>query len=198
MAFSCPHCKAEVANVVTQETLTERLKAKDAVIAEQKSAIRELEPLRAAATERDSALAELAKIRTEGERAAAYAGAGVVDDPKVRERLARYHAAEQDGAEAPVPFADWLAADDTRVMFASAFAKAPAAGAAPKTPAPPVTAAKTVTPPAAGDPPPPATAKPTRAQVAADLAAARELPIADRRARVAEIRAQVAATGTAD
>jgi len=138
MGAKCPHCSEEIPGFVPQDEHVRRLKAKDDAIGELKAQARELAPLRERAAEVEQLRAELAEIKGASERDAAYAAHGVVADGKIRERLARMYRAEVDGAEDPPTFADWLGSEDTRALFAGAYA-APAAAAkgAPATPAKP-------------------------------------------------------------
>ena len=143
MGVKCPHCSEELAGYVPQDELVRRLKAKDDALSELKTQARELAGLRERAAEAETLRAELLEIRGATEREAAYTTHGVVPDAKIRDRLARVYRAEAEGVEGAPSFADWLASEDTRALFAGAYAR-PAAAPAKSTPPPPapVTAAK--------------------------------------------------------
>src|SRR5574343_1281940 len=121
MPLNCPHFTKEITGAVSQDTMTERINAKEAVIKELRGEVAALAPLREVVKDRDAARKELAALRAAGERDAAFAGVGVTD-PKVRERLGRLYDAETQGAEAPPAFGDWLASEDTRAVFGHHFA----------------------------------------------------------------------------
>lgn len=143
MGVKCGKCGEEVPGVVSQDTLTERLRAKDVVNAELKAQLAEVPKLREKATAYDTLQAQVEGERVERERAAAFDAAGV-KDAAVQARLARYYAAEVDGVEDPPSLADWLAAPETVAIFGAHLGGAAAAAAPKGAPAPKPPAAKGV------------------------------------------------------
>lgn len=135
MGVKCGKCGEELPNVVSQETLTERLRAKDEANAALKAELKELPKLREAAAERDRLVSERAAEAVANERTAAFTAAGVTD-AAVQARMARLYAAEVDGVEDAPTLADWLASDDTRALFSAHLAPPKAAPAAPPAGAP--------------------------------------------------------------
>lgn len=200
--MKCPHCSVAIEGVVTQDTLRERLAAKDQQISTLREEAAEVASLRTAAEEGRKASAELGALRAERVRAEAFAKYRVKNDPKVRERLGKYYDAETTGTEAPPDFDTWLGSDDTRAVFGAHYESA-APPAKPGTPAAPPPAATRTTATTTGEAPPAhgsGVRAPTAQELAQELAgpAYQGLPPKERmakiKARQTEVNALLAAT----
>ena len=131
MGVKCAKCGESMDGVVTQDTLRERLAAKDEQITALREEAKEVAPLRAKLAEGEAARKELAELRAERVRGDAFKKHAISDDPKVRDRLWRYYTAETAGQEDAPEFDAWLDSPDTRALFAAHYRppKGTAAGA---------------------------------------------------------------------
>lgn len=203
MAYACPHCTKEIAGVVSQDTLTERLAVKQSAIdnltAEKATLQARVEQATKGAGDAaalqgqiDTLTKQLDTARREQGEYIAAASAGVTDPKKLKFIRLAYEDAHEGVEEAKRPaFEAWLADasgarahDAVRHLFAAP-GQPPAAGAHMQPPRkdapPPVT--------------PPATGRPSPAQISAYFASPefKSLPREQQRAKMAELEAQVKA-----
>lgn len=129
MAFKCPHCTQEIAGAMSQESHLERLNAKTAENTELKAKLTEAQgaasEVTTLRTERDQLKSELTKRDRQAEESAAFEEAGVASDTKIRQGFTLVYNSEMSGAEAPVPFKDWLSAEGTKAhpLLSSGYAR---------------------------------------------------------------------------
>lgn len=190
MAIACPHCKVEIADVLTQATHVERLNLKEAAneaLRGEKAAL-EAKVTRLAPFEAQVATltADLEKQKGSSAKVLAAAKAGLNPDKMRLVETAYEMSFDGTDASRRPAFADWLVADDG--AKANGDIKHLFAGVAPTTPGAPVP--KSDAPPPGS--PPPGGARPTPQQLSAYFASPefKSLPRDQQKAKVAELEAQ--------